>query len=251
MFFSFARSSDIILGMAIPNQGLICKVCGKRAEAPHKTLKALCDPCGRKRQVEYQRKYRERQKATPKVVVCKGCGKQFDVSANGRHWRCQECLRRYQAEYRLTRRERCAEHSRNYRERQGEAYKAKSAARYRQIRDNMTPEELAEFRKRDAEGARRYTAALKDAVYQAYGGWRCACCGEAERSFLTIDHVFNDGGKMRREGIHGHSADLYRWLRNNGYPDGFQVLCMNCQFGKHRNGVCPHQARCNDYPVRE
>ena len=34
----------------------------------------------------------------------------------------------------------------------------------------------------------------------------------------------------------------YKWLRKNGFPPGFQVLCMNCQHGKRMcRGICPHQ----------
>ena len=31
-----------------------------------------------------------------------------------------------------------------------------------------------------------------------------------------------------------------RWLKRNGYPAGYQVLCFNCNFAKHRKGACPH-----------
>lgn len=80
---------------------------------------------------------------------------------------------------------------------------------------------------------------LKDAAYAAYGGYVCACCGETEKAFLTIDHVNNDGAKHRRE---VDRRKIYKWLARNGYPNDFQVLCMNCNFGKARNGgVCPHQ----------
>jgi hypothetical protein len=80
--------------------------------------------------------------------------------------------------------------------------------------------------------------ALRDEVLQVYGGV-CACCGESERAFLQIDHVNNDGAQHRREVLRGK---LERWLKRNGWPQGFQVLCCNCNFGRHINGgVCPHQ----------
>jgi ABC-type uncharacterized transport system substrate-binding protein len=38
------------------------------------------------------------------------------------------------------------------------------------------------------------------------------------------------------------ATGFYKWLARNGYPSGFQILCMNCNHGKSRNGgVCPHQ----------
>jgi hypothetical protein len=35
---------------------------------------------------------------------------------------------------------------------------------------------------------------------------------------------------------------LYKWLVDNNYPKGYQVLCWNCNCGKRMNdGICPHQ----------
>ena len=77
-------------------------------------------------------------------------------------------------------------------------------------------------------------------MIEAYGG-ACACCGESEPRFLSIDHVNNDGNARRREGeLTG--AELYRWLRDNGWPkDDYQLLCMNCNFSKGHFGECPHK----------
>lgn len=102
------------------------------------------------------------------------------------------------------------------------------------------PENRARQLARDREAARR----LKDRVFQAYGGWQCACCKESEPRFLTIDHVNNDGAQHRRQmGEKRGGRKFYEWLVTNGFPSGFQVLCMNCNWGKARNhGVCPHQS---------
>jgi hypothetical protein len=68
----------------------------------------------------------------------------------------------------------------------------------------------------------------KERAFDAYGGRFCSCCGETEMLFLTIDHVNGDGGKHRKE-LNGKK--IYAWLRQNNYPEGYQVLCFNC---KHR-----------------
>lgn len=98
-------------------------------------------------------------------------------------------------------------------------------------------------------------AKTRDAVFAAYGGFKCACCGETEPKFLTLDHINNDGGEWRKRvlGARTHAGyHTYRWLLKNGCPSGIQVLCMNCQHGKLTNGgVCPHQRTSNDYPARE
>jgi hypothetical protein len=81
---------------------------------------------------------------------------------------------------------------------------------------------------------------LRHEAIVAYGGYRCACCGADEALFLTIDHV-NDGGNRHRRQV-GTLEQFFRWLAANGYPEGFQVLCSNCNLGRYRNGgVCPHK----------
>lgn len=66
----------------------------------------------------------------------------------------------------------------------------------------------------------------------------CACCGEKELLFLSIDHVDGGGSKHRREV--GFGPNFYRWLRTHGFPHGYQVLCFNCNLSKGFYGHCPH-----------
>jgi hypothetical protein len=82
---------------------------------------------------------------------------------------------------------------------------------------------------------------VKDEAFLAYGGYVCACCGEIERLFLTLDHIENGGNKHRKE---IGASKIYFWLKRHGYPPGFQVLCMQCNWGKRMNGgICPHKTR--------
>lgn len=83
---------------------------------------------------------------------------------------------------------------------------------------------------------------LKRLVVDAYGG-SCACCGETFLGFLGIDHTDGKGAIHRRS--HGLTSGVpfYRWLRDNNFPSGFQVLCHNCNVFK-RTGVeclCPYR----------
>ena len=82
----------------------------------------------------------------------------------------------------------------------------------------------------------------KEAVFLAYGGWVCACCGETERNFLTLGHIHGDGAEERR--IFGSSNEtLFRRLVRWGFPPGYRVECYNCNCGSARNGgTCPHVA---------
>lgn len=95
-------------------------------------------------------------------------------------------------------------------------------------------------RDRYRKSRQTYQQRTKREIIDTYGGV-CACCGEENIGFLTIDHVNNDGAEHRREiGNRGGNA-FYLWLRKNDYPDGFQVLCWNCNCGRQYNGgACPH-----------
>ncbi len=86
--------------------------------------------------------------------------------------------------------------------------------------------------------------ALKFKTMRAYGG-KCACCGESALEFLQIDHEKGDGAAHRKATFGGSRTgcghDMYLWLEKNNYPEGFRVLCANCNHATHHNGVCPHQ----------
>jgi hypothetical protein len=91
---------------------------------------------------------------------------------------------------------------------------------------------------------RRYRASLKATVLDHYGRV-CACCGATGR--LTIDHV-NGDGKQHREQVFGRQQagpHFYRWLISNGFPEGFQVLCLSCNNSKKNRPQCTlnHQER--------
>lgn len=80
----------------------------------------------------------------------------------------------------------------------------------------------------------------RETVMKAYGA-RCACCGETQSAFLEIDHTTNNGAQHRRE-IGRSAKALVKWLIDNDFPAGFQILCANCNQGKKRNGgICPHK----------
>lgn len=73
--------------------------------------------------------------------------------------------------------------------------------------------------------------------YYSNGKFECNCCFEKEIKFLAIDHVNDDGAKHRKE----VGSNIMLWLIKNNYPDGFQVLCHNCNMAKAFYGVCPHK----------
>lgn len=120
-----------------------------------------------------------------------------------------------------------------------EFYFRKSGQRRCRICDRITA------RKSWLKGAERYRInqnehgwTLRKEVLNAMGG-KCVCCGADRLEFLSVDHINNDGSNHRKE-IGGAKA-IYRWLKKNNYPEGFQVLCMNCNCAKSWYGICPHE----------
>ena len=80
--------------------------------------------------------------------------------------------------------------------------------------------------------SREYNLKRKNRVLIHYGNGECACiqCGESRIACLSIDHI-NGGGNKHRKAI-GEDSRFYAWLENNNYPEGYQTLCMNCQWIK-------------------
>jgi len=66
-------------------------------------------------------------------------------------------------------------------------------------------------------------------THYANGELKCVICGEKRFACLTLDHINNNGNEHRKE---IGNVNMYRFLRAQKYPDGFQVLCMNCQWVK-------------------
>jgi hypothetical protein len=62
--------------------------------------------------------------------------------------------------------------------------------------------------------------------------YTCAMCGIKDLRVLSIDHINGDGARQRKELGNGGGRSLARWLKKRGYPEGYQILCMNCQFKK-------------------
>lgn len=102
----------------------------------------------------------------------------------------------------------------------------------------LTIEEKNKIRIVGKANTRKY----RDIVYEHYGN-KCACCGETHREFFAIDHINNDGN-IHRKTISGTTISL--WLIRNNFPDGFQILCHNCNMAKALYGQCPHQKELKD-----
>jgi hypothetical protein len=112
---------------------------------------------------------------------------------------------------------------------------------WRQENKDEIIENQLQFRKKNPTYARDWNRRKKIEVIIHYGGDppKCACCGETIFEFLTIDHI-NGGGLKHRQLIKRYN--IYNWLVKNNFPEGYQVLCFNCNCGKEINkGICPHK----------
>src|SRR3990167_5866813 len=124
------------------------------------------------------------------------------------------------------------------------------------------------YKKHKSKAAAKYRKANKEKVYKATRKWRiknkekyalsrkqkcfnrkleiitnygkvCNCCAESEHYFLTIDHPLGNGKQDRAK---YKSIGFYEGLKQKGYPKkGYQLLCMNCNFGTRYKQICPHK----------
>jgi hypothetical protein len=134
------------------------------------------------------------------------------------------------------------EYSKNYRQ--------KNKEKIKEYEENYRQENKEKIKERDKE----YNQKMKELVYNHYsnGVIECACCGEKEIDFLSIDHIHNDGGKHRKK--LGGSHAIFRWAIKNNFSPIFQLLCMNCNFSKGKKGnncKCIHQIRREEQEKRK
>jgi hypothetical protein len=172
--------------------------------------------------------------------TCKKCGQckaltEFEIINKERGWRRRECKTCVKARV-IAWTEQSKAKIREY---HSAWYKANAEA----VKAKVTQWVAANPEKRRANALAHYYRLQNETILH-YGGYKCVCCGETEPLFLTLDHVANNGKAHRVEMASTGGAKMYRWLRDNGYPAGFQVLCSNCNHGKYRNGgICPHMAK--------
>lgn len=80
---------------------------------------------------------------------------------------------------------------------------------------------------------------LRQSVFDHYGN-SCECCGENEPAFLAIDH---GPGAPSRNAHPDQEFNLTKWVVDNGFPEGFRILCHNCNMAVRWGRTCPHQIK--------
>jgi|SRR5579859_4614183 len=99
-----------------------------------------------------------------------------------------------------------------------------------------------EWKKRNKDrynkAVQRRSRHVRMEVMLAYGD-HCVCCGEWRYEFLAFDHVDGGGYKHRQE-VPAIRA-MAPWLKRNDLPEGFRILCHNCNAAHGFYGYCPHE----------
>lgn len=120
------------------------------------------------------------------------------------------------------------------------------AKRWRAANPERHRESVKAWNKRNPDSIKgrrkKVNSKLKLETIAAYGG-ECACCGEIQPEFLTLDHANHDG-KEHRKSLGGWGGIImYRKLRQDGFPQnlGLRILCFNCNCSLGIFGYCPHQ----------
>ena len=111
--------------------------------------------------------------------------------------------------------------------------------------DDLRFKKCAHCRWHSTEGTRKEYEKLRNELIEYYSEGKncCACCGEKEPMFLSLDHINNDGYTHRQE-TNSYGSQFYKKMKAEGFPRILQVLCMNCNHGKMRNkGICPHKGK--------
>jgi hypothetical protein len=94
------------------------------------------------------------------------------------------------------------------------------------------PKYAEEHKVERAEYDKNRSIAQKVLVLTHYSNGKCACvkCGNTDIRVLSIDHIKSGGNKQKKE--EGSGWSFYHKLIKNNFPEGYQTLCMNCQFIK-------------------
>ena len=74
-----------------------------------------------------------------------------------------------------------------------------------------------------------YENRIKVIEHYSKGKNCCARCGLSDIRVLDLDHINNNGYEHRKE---IGTLNIIKWILENNFPTGFQILCKNCNWIK-------------------
>lgn len=108
-------------------------------------------------------------------------------------------------------------------------YRARHPERVREADRKYRERHSEECQKKYRRNGRLRNARIRLEVLSHYSGGslHCALCGYDDARALEIDHI-NGGGTQERKTLKLRGVHFYDWLKKQGYPEGYRVLCCNC-----------------------
>lgn len=96
----------------------------------------------------------------------------------------------------------------------------------------LKPENHGRYILQHREYNKKYQQTKKQIVINYYSKGKncCELCGITDMDVLTIDHINGSGSKHRNK----VGNNIATWLIKNDFPEGFRILCMNCQYKERK-----------------
>ena len=91
----------------------------------------------------------------------------------------------------------------------------------------------SKYHKRLSDREWDYLNKVQAMMYYSSGIPICRRCGAQDMDVLCIDHIEGGGTKHRRL-VGSSGAEFAFWLIKQGFPEGYQVLCANCNTRKSK-----------------
>jgi len=124
-------------------------------------------------------------------------------------------------------------------------WRAKHRQQSREYAKKYRQQNLARVREQKQQSGQKLR--LQVLTHYSQGTLKCARCGFADLRALCIDHIDGHAYMWRKAHTGGASGSrLYQWLKGHEYPQGFQVLCLNCNLIKRaERGENKKLGRCH------
>jgi len=212
-----------------------CKICGVEIDRQYSSqntcLSMECKKKARQLSIPTHRIKRPYIPKPKRIISCDICGKEIEAKHNGQKIclsvECKNEARRLRLwNWKSANREKVKQYARE----------RTKKPEYKEYRQKYVKTE--KYKTLQSKYHKDKRIMLRREVVDKLGH-RCACCGESRYEFLAIDHIYG-GGNQHRKTIKGER--VYAWLIKNNFPEGFQLLCHNCNMAKGFYGICPHAA---------